>query len=138
LLLSDYQSSGLSYGITSPLWDNYCVSDNIYADVDNNDLPEMTFARITAQNSGDLSIMINKFLDYERTPPVSSSFYNNPITAGGWQTERWFILCTEICWGFMNNVLGKSPVREYAIYSGTPGSVWSTNTNTNMLVNYFG
>jgi hypothetical protein len=60
------------------------------------------------------------------------------VIAGGWQTERWFILCTEICLGYQANVLGKNPVREYAIYSGTPGSVWSTNTNTSMLVNYFG
>ena len=138
LLLSDYQSSGLSYGITSPFWDSYCVSDNIYADVDNNDLPDITFSRMTAQDPTDLSNMIGKFLSYERNPPVSSNFYNQPITAGGWQTERWFILCTEICWGFMHNILGKNPVREYAIYSGTPGSVWSTNTNTYMLVDYFG
>ena len=34
LLLSDYPSSGEIYGITSPVWDGYCVSDNIYADVD--------------------------------------------------------------------------------------------------------
>jgi len=138
LLLSDYQNSGLSYGITSPMWDYYCVSDNIYADVDNNDLPDIAFSRITAQDPADLTNMIGKFLSYERNPPVSSNFYNQPITAGGWQTERWFILCTEICWGFMHNILGKNPVREYAIYSGTPGSVWSTNTNTYMLLDYFG
>jgi len=138
LLLSDYQNSGLSYGITSPMWDNYCVSDNIYADVNNDDLPDMAFARITAQNAADLSTMINKFLDYERNPPTNASFYNHPITAGGWQTERWFIICTEICYGFLHNVLEKNPIREYAIYLGSPGSVWSTNTNTYMLVDYFG
>ncbi|MBD3168900.1 MAG: T9SS type A sorting domain-containing protein [candidate division Zixibacteria bacterium] len=138
LLLSDYQSSGLAYGITSPMWSGYCVSDNIYGDVDGNDLPDVTMARITAQNSTHLSRMIGKMLDYERNPPTNSNFYDHPITAGGWQTERWFILCTEICWGFMHNELGKNPVREYAIYSGTPGSQWSTNQNTYMLVNYFG
>jgi hypothetical protein len=138
LLLSDYQNSGLTYGITSPMWNNYCVSDNIYGDVDNDDLPDVVMARITAQNESNLSTMINKFLDYERNPPTSADFYNHPITAGGWQTERWFIICTEICWGFMHNVLGKDPVREYAIYSGTPGSTWSTNQNTNMLIDYFG
>ncbi|MBD3170398.1 MAG: PKD domain-containing protein, partial [candidate division Zixibacteria bacterium] len=138
LLLSDYQSSGDAYGITSPYWNGYCVSDNIYADVDNDDLPDVALARITAQNETHLSEMVNKFLDYERTPPTDPGFYQYPITAGGWQTERWFILCTEICWGFMHNVLGKDPVREYAIYYGTPGSTWSTNQNTYMLVNYFG
>ena len=138
LLLSDYQSSGDVYGITSPSWNNYCVSDNIYADVDGNDLPDMVFARITAQTYQHLATMIGKMMDYERTPPTDPGFYQHPITAGGWQTERWFILCTEICWGFMHNELGKVPVREYAIYSGSPGTQWSSNTNTYMLLNYFG
>ena len=138
LLLSDYPSSGKAYGITSPIWDSYCVSDNIYADVDGDDLPEMNFARITAQDAGDLETMINKFLDYERNPYTDPDFYDHPVCAGGWQTERWFILCSEVIYGFLANVHGKSPVREYAIYSGTPGSVWSTNANTDMIVDYFG
>jgi hypothetical protein len=138
LLLSDYPSSGKAYGITSPLWNSYCVSDNIYADVDGDDLPEMNFARICAQDAGDLETMINKFLDYERNPYTDPGFYDHPVCAGGWQTERWFILCSEVIYGFLANVHGKSPVREYAIYSGTPGSVWSTNPNTSMIVDYFG
>ena len=138
LLLSDYQSTGDIYGITSPIWNGYCASDNIYADVDNDDLPDIHFARITAQNYGHLETMIGKMFEYERNPPTNPGFYQNPITAGGWQTARWFIICTEICWGFMHNELGKDPVREYAIYSGTPGTIWSSNTNTYMLVNYFG
>ncbi len=138
LLLSDFPNSGLTYGITSPMWNNYCVSDNIYADVDNDNLPEMAFARITARNANNLDTMITKFLDYERNPPTNASFYQNPITAGGWQTERWFILCTEICRGFMENVLDKTPVRENAIYSGSPNTIWSSNSNTNLVVNYFG
>ncbi len=138
LLLSDYPSSGKAYGITSPLWDSYCVSDNIYADVDGDDLPEINFARITAQDASDLELMVNKFLDYERNPYTDAGFYDHPVCAGGWQTERWFIICSEIIYGFLANVHGKSPVREYAIYSGTPGTVWSTNPNTSMLVDYFG
>jgi len=139
LLLSDYQNSGLSYGITSPMWNNYCVSDNIYADIEFNDnLPDIAISRITAHSYAHLDTMVMKFLNYERNPPTNPSFYQNPVTAGGWQTERWFILCTEVCWGFMAHVLGKSPVREYAIYSGSPGSVWSSNANTWMVVDYFG
>jgi len=139
LLLSDYPNSGLTYGITSPIWDNYCISDNIYADVDGDDLPDIAFARITAQTENHLSTMINKFLDYERNPPTNPDFYDHPITAGGWQEERWFILCTEICWGYWHNIHGKNPVREYAVYdTPMPSNVWSTNPNTYMVVNYFG
>ncbi len=119
-------------------YSGYTLSDNMYADVNGDNLPEVNIARMTARNSTDLSLLINKFIDYETSPPTDTSFYNNPIVAGGWQTERWFILCTEVVFGFLTNEEGKSPEREYAIYSGYPGSQWSTATNTSTVVNYFG
>ncbi len=119
-------------------WGGTCLSDNIYADVDGDDLPDVNVARITARSNSELSEMVGKFVDYETNPPTSGVFYNRPLFAGGWQTERWFILCTEVVYGFMANELGKNPRREYAIYSGSPGSEWSTNTNTHMIVDYFG
>ncbi len=137
LLIGDYGSSDEN-SITSPTWNGYCISDNIYADVDHDDLPDMSFARITAQNESQLESMITKFLDYERTPPENEDFYNNPVTAMGWQTSRWFQLCSEIINGFWEYSLDKEPVRENAIYSGSPGSVWSTATNTQEVVDYFG
>ncbi|MGD8396319.1 MAG: C25 family cysteine peptidase, partial [Candidatus Eiseniibacteriota bacterium] len=139
LLLGDYPGSGdRDTGITAPVWDGYCVSDNIYADVDGDDLPDMFHGRITARDAGDLETMIGKMLDYEREPYTDVGFYDHPVFAGGWQTERWFILCTEVCLGYQERVLGKHPLRVYAIYQGTPGSVWSTNSNTSTVVNYFG
>ena len=135
LLLADYGTSGST--IISPVWDNYCISDNIYADYNNNQLPDMSFARITAQDASDLSTMIGKFLDYERQPPTNPNYYQHPVAAGGWQSDRWFILCSDIIWGFWNNELNKQPVREYSGYSGAP-PYWSTNSNTSLIVNYFG
>ena len=138
LLLSDYQNSGDLYGITSPMWSGYCVSDNIYADIEwNDDLPDIAIARITAQNQAHLATMITKFLDYERNPPTNPDFYDNPLIAGGWQSDRWFIICCEVIYGYMENVLGKRPVRQYAGASGPPSS-WSSNPNTYMIINYFG
>jgi len=139
LLLGDYGTTGST--IVSPIWyGGYspCASDNIYADIDGDDLPEIAFARITAQDEDDLSTMIGKFLNYERTPPTNPDFYNHPIAAGGWQSDRWFILCSDIIYGFWENALDKSPVREYAGYSGGAPSYWSTNSNTSLIVNYFG
>lgn len=136
LLIGDYGTTGNT--ITSPVWNNYCISDNIYADVDNDDLPDILLARITARDETDLEHMIGKVLEYERNPPTEPGFYDHPVVSGGWQTERWFILCTEIMKGFWENELGKDPIREYAIYSGTPGNSWSSNPNTQAVVNYFG
>ena len=137
LLLGDYGTSGNT--ITSPIWDGYCASDNIYADVNNNDMPDMVFARMTAQNATHLETMITKFLDYERTPPTSADFYQNPITALGFQTERWFQICSESVAGFWENELGKTTNRINKTYSGNPNSdPWSTATNTATVLNYFG
>ena len=98
----------------------------------------MAPGRICAREAGELETMIGKMLAYEREPIVDSLYYAHPVFAGGWQTERWFILCCEVLLGHQANALGKEPVREYAIYSGSPGSVWSTNVNTPQVVDYFG
>ena len=139
LLLSDYPTSGDAYGITSPMWAGYCVSDNIYADVSGNNLPDMHHARICAQTETQLNRMINKFLSLERDPYTAANFYDNPLVACGWQTERWFQLCSEVIRGFWINSLGKDPSRQYNVYSGTPyvGCPWSTAPNTATVVSYF-
>jgi hypothetical protein len=137
LLLGDYGTSGST--VVSPIYNSYCASDNIYADVDGDHLPDVILARMTAQNATHLETMITKFLDYERTPPTSAYFYDHPITALGWQTERWFQICSETVGGFWKNEQGKDPIRINAVYDGNPNSdPWSTATNTSTVVNYFG
>jgi len=138
LFLGDYVTNGGTTGITSPVYNGYCISDNIYADVDGDHLPDIVTARMTATNALELRHLVLKAINYERNPPTNTAFYQNPIVACGWQTERWFTICTEIVYGYLATVHGKTPVREYAIYSGTPGNVWSTSDNTEMLVEYFG
>ncbi len=112
-------------------------SDNKYADVNGDDMAEIIFARLVANNNDQLTILVSKFLNYERNPPTDTSFYQHPITALGWQTERWFQLCSEIVGGYFKSK-GKNPVRINEIYQGTPGSIWSSATNTSQVVNYFG
>lgn len=137
LFLGDYGTTGNT--VHCPTWNSYCVSDHIYADVNGNNMADIITARMTAQNATHLQTMIGKFLGYERTPPTNPNYYNKPITAMGWQTERWFQICSESINGFWQNQLGKTPVRENAIYSGTPPfTIWSTATNTGQVVNYFG
>ena len=141
LLLGDDGSSGNTITSSADMPHPYSgtyVSDNYYADVDGDDLPDIVFSRITARNEEELQNTVGKILDYERHPPTSHDFYDHPVTAMGWQTERWFQLCSEIINGFWEHKLGKQPVRENAIYSGTPGDVWSTATNTDEVVDYFG
>lgn len=114
-----------------------CITDNPYADVTGDNLPDMCFSRLIAQNESELPIFVNKQLDYENNPVMDASYYNNPITALGWQTERWFQICSEAVGGYWRDH-GKTPVRINAVYSGSPGSQWSSATNTGDVVTYFG
>ncbi len=114
------------------------ASDNYYADVNNDEMPEIVFSRIIANNNDQLQTLITKQLNYEKNPPTASTYYDHPITALGWQTERWFQLCSELVGGYFKKIKNKHPVRINKVYSGTPGTVWSTATNTATVVNYFG
>ncbi len=137
LLMADYGTTGNT--IVSPVYDNYCVSDNIFADVDGDQMPDIIFARMTATYEEHLETFVTKVLNYERTPPVNPDFYNHPITALGWQTERWFQICSETIGGFFKNIHGKDPVRINAVYDGNPDiDPWSSATNTSTILNFFG
>lgn len=121
----------------SPDYGN-CITDNRYADAEGNDnLPDMVFSRLVAQNASELPIFVSKQINYETSPVMDASFYSAPVTALGWQTERWFQLCSEVFGGYMRNK-GYNTNRINCIYQGTPGNVWSSNQNTSTVVNYFG
>ena len=145
LLLGDHNTDG-TQGIVSYTMNNHpggdgynpYISDHIYSVMGNNHMPQIILGRITGRNYEEMYHMIKKDLDYERTPPTDPYFYDHPITAMGFQLERWFQLCSEVVNGFWTNELGKHPVRLNAIYEGTPGSRWSTYEHTNTVVNYFG
>ena len=138
LMLGDYGTSTTN-NLIAPIYNNYCASDNILADVTGNHMPDIIFARMTANNATELQTMVTKFINYERTPPTNPNFYAHPITALGWQTTRWFQICSETVGGYWKNHLGKFPVRINAIYSGNPSSdPWSTATNTSTVLGVFG
>ena len=131
-------SQGIPAETTSHPYSGSCITDNFYADAAGNDnLPDMVFSRLVAQNEAELPIFVSKQIDYETAPNMDSDFYQSPITALGWQTERWFQLCSEVFGGYMRNH-GYTPQRINCIYDGTPGNSWSSAQNTSQVVNYFG
>ena len=145
LFLGDHNTDG-TQGIVSYTMNNHpggdgynpYISDHIYSVMGNNHMPQIILGRITGRNYEEMYHMIKKDLDYERTPPTDPDFYVHPITAMGFQLERWFQLCSEVVNGFWELELGKHPVRQNAIYQGTPGSRWSTYEHTNEVLSYFG
>lgn len=145
LILGDH-SSNPAQGVVSYTMNNHpggggynpYISDHAYSDMTGNDQSDLIVGRITGRDFDELYRMIKKDLDYERRPPTNPDFYDHPITAMGFQLERWFQLCSEVVNGFWEYELGKHPVRMNAIYQGTPGSRWSTYEYTNTVLNYFG
>ena len=145
LILGDHDSDP-TQGVVSFTMNNHpggtgynpYISDHAYAVTGSNHMPNIILGRITGRDYDEMYHMIKKDLDYERTPPTNPNFYDQPITAMGFQLERWFQLCSEIVNGFWEYSLGKHPVRINAIYEGTPGSRWSTYEYTNTVLNYFG
>ena len=142
LLFGDHNTNmaqGIPAITVSHPYSGTCITDIQYADVTGNDnLPEMVFSRLVAANATEATMMADKQIEYEYTNPnMDPSFYTSPITALGWQTERWFQLCSEVFGGYMR-AHGYTPQRINCIYSGTPGSVWSEAQNTSQVVSYFG
>jgi len=145
LLLGDHNTDG-TQGIVSYTMNNHpggdgynpYISDHAYSVMSGNNMPQIILGRITGRDYDEMYHMIKKDLDYECQPPTDPDFYDHPITAMGFQLERWFQLCSEVVNGFWEHELGKHPVRQNAIYEGTPGSRWSTYEHTNSVLNYFG
>jgi len=117
---------------------SYTPTDNVYADVYNNDsLPDIAICRMTGRSVNQLANMVSKVLEAELNPPTVPSFYEKPTFAAGWETSRWFVICSEVILGYFQKTKNMRPNREYTGTSGPP-SQWSSNQNTWMLVDYFG
>ena len=118
--------------------DNFITSDNPYADVNDDFLPDICFSRLIAQNESELPLFIGKQLEYEYTNPVTDlHYYTHPLTAAGWQNDKWFQITIATISGFLSQH-GKTPTRVNEIYAGTQGPNWSTAPGTYDVVNYFG
>ena len=115
-----------------------CITDNGYADPTGDNLPDMVFSRLVAANATEAQMMVSKQIEYEYSNPnMNAATYNHPITALGWETDRWFQICSEVVGGYWRNQ-GKHPVRINEIYGGTPGNVWSSESGAAAVVAYFG
>lgn len=142
-LLGDY-STNSSEGIPAYIFDfdedETYVSDRPYSDIDNDFLPDITVSRLSAANEQEAKIMVNNLINYEFTAPaMEDSFYNNPITAYGFQNDKWFQICAESIGGYLRSK-GKNTVRinEFIPIYEYDGEIWSDADNTDDILNYFG
>jgi hypothetical protein len=150
LILADYGTDANStvisnlYPHNSSSYPDF-ASDNFYADLTGDEMPDVIFSRITANNATQLKVMCSKFLSYERNPPTDVAFYDKPVVAEGWQDDRWFQLGAEIFGGYLAT-LSKHQMRINELGSPAKNSggnvansgTWSTASNTSTIIKYFG
>ena len=118
--------------------DNFVASDNPYADIDDDNLPDICFSRLVAQSESELPIFIGKQMEYEYTNPcMNLYYYKHPLTASAWQTNKWFQITISTVYGYLSQH-SKLPIRLSEIHSGELSEEWSSASGTSTVVSYFG
>ena len=62
------------------------VTDLYYGSVDNDDFPDMFYSRMSAENTSQLTAIINKILQYEQYAMPDPSYLNNVTLIAGWDS----------------------------------------------------
>ena len=118
--------------------DGFISSDNPYADVDDDNLPDICFTRLVAQSESELPIIVGRQIEYEYTNPCTNLYYyQHPLTASAWQTDLWFQITSATVYGYLVKQ-GKTPTLLSEIYSGVLSDQWSSASGTNSITSYFG
>ena len=136
---SGYNTQQFVPGYVTPHYiEGNIISDNPYADVNDDGLPDICFTRLIAQNESELPLFIGKQIEYESNPVIDDYYYAHPLTAAAWQTALWFQITIATISGYLTQH-GKQPVRVNEIY-GSEGlsDSWSTASGTSSVVSYFG
>ena len=62
------------------------VTDLYYGSVDGDYFPDMFYSRMSAENTNQLTAIINKILQYEQSPMPDPSYLNNVTLIAGWDS----------------------------------------------------
>ena len=118
--------------------DGFISSDNPYADINDDNLPDISFSRLVAQNESELPIFIGKQMEYEYTNPcMNLYYYKHPLTASAWQTTLWFQITISTIYGYLSQH-DKFPTRLSEIHTGSLSDQWSSASGTSAITSYFG
>ena len=126
------------------LLDYHFSSDNPYADMNGDSIPDLALSRLPAINLQEYRTQVNKLIQYETNPPTRPDYYNQPIITSSYEENKWFLITSQSVNGFYRNKLGLRPKNYYMLYEYTsdeilpPETAWSSAYNTDAVVDYFG
>ena len=135
------------YLLTSPVsWGNTYTypSDNPFADMNGDSIPDLAISRMTVLNAAWCQLQVEKLLEYELTPHTDPHYYDHPVINSGYQDTKWFAITAQVTNNFLRDKLGKRPSNIYMKYTledhdpTPPDSIWSISPNTDAVLDYFG
>lgn len=121
LIVGDADHVPVNYLYTHPYHYTLTGTDHWYVAVDGTDyLPEMHTGRISVENEDELTTVVNKILDYSKTPYMDKNWFDDVLLAAKEEYGRFFVYTSERLYDFLNP-LGYTCDRQY---QGTtpPGS----------------
>lgn len=126
------------------LQDYHYSSDNPYADMNDDSIPDLALSRLPTLTLEEYRTQVNKLIQYETNPPTRPDYYNQPIITSSYEENKWFLITSQSVNGFYRNKLGLRPKNFYMLYEYTsddlfpPETAWSSAYNTDAVVDYFG
>ena len=111
------------------------LTDLYYGVFDNTFVPEIHRGRIPVSNNNEAQIVLNKIIQYEKTPTLNSDFYNTGVNCAYFQDEspqdgyedKSFVLTSENTLKYLEQN-GKNVNRVYYANTTTTPTNWN-NTN---------
>ncbi|MBN1970584.1 MAG: T9SS type A sorting domain-containing protein [Candidatus Delongbacteria bacterium] len=119
--------------------DHLTATDLYYGCVDGNDYrPDINVSRILCDSNSEADLYVEKVINYESSPPIESSFYQNVLNVCYFQdddhngyADRRFCQTTEEIRDYTTNILNKTSTRVYYTHSNVNPTNWSMNYGSN-------
>ena len=121
LIVGDADHVPVNYLYTHSYHGTPTGTDHWYVTFGDDDyFPEIHEGRISVDNEAELTTVVNKILDYSKTPYMESNWFNNVLLAACEESGRYFVWGSETVYDFLNP-LGYNVIRQYE-YGNPPGS----------------
>jgi hypothetical protein len=121
LIVGDADHVPVNYKYTHPYHGTATGTDHWYVALEGNDyLPELHTGRISVDDEDQLIVVVNKILNYSKTPYMEKNWFDDILLAAKEEGGRYFVYTSERIYDFLNP-LGYNCNRQY---QGTtpPGS----------------
>jgi hypothetical protein len=121
LIVGDADHIPVNYLFTHPYHGTSTGTDHWYVALEGDDyLPELHTGRISVEDADELNIVVNKILDYSKTPYMDVNWFDDVLLAAKEEGGRYFVYTSERIYEFLNP-LGYNCNRQY-VYTTPPGS----------------